>query len=180
MIYLAITNFFAFCSNVEKYWHLGSYIHESENLMLLLYRGISMDSSSVDAIKQGNEPLNFNSLFQSLIRCFALCNCNYLGSLCFYFFYLLLLRFCYFYPVYKFSPMIQQHWPPPHPWRDVGMYLVNRSVNLLHDEPGVGDGKAVEQVHEDHHDEKDEHQQEGEGQPGCSTWTSSRGLDIRN
>ncbi len=38
--------------------------------------------------------------------------------------------------------------------------------DLFHDEAGVWDGETVEEVHQDHHDEKHKHQQEGEGQPG--------------
>ena len=39
-------------------------------------------------------------------------------------------------------------------------------LRLLHDQPGVGDGEAVQEVHQDDDDEEDEGDEEGEGEPG--------------
>jgi hypothetical protein len=50
--------------------------------------------------------------------------------------------------------------------------------DLFHDEAGVRDGETVEKVHQDHHDEKHEHQQEGEGQPGFTKTKINRNFQI--
>jgi hypothetical protein len=61
-----------------------------------------------------------------------------------------------------------------NPRKIFGLEILNEiNDHLFHDEAGVRDGETVEEVHQDHHDEKHKHQQEGEGQPG---FTKSKNL----
>ena len=39
-------------------------------------------------------------------------------------------------------------------------------LRLLHDQPGVGDGEAVQEVHQDDDDQEDEGDEERESEPG--------------
>ena len=43
---------------------------------------------------------------------------------------------------------------------------VAHDLRLLHDQPGVRDGEAVQEVHQDDDDEEDEGDEEGKGKPG--------------
>ena len=38
-------------------------------------------------------------------------------------------------------------------------------LGLLHDDPGVGHGQAVEEIHQDHNDEEHKYNEEREGEP---------------